>query len=168
MRANVATGKPALSRLTRYFGVLVGSSALFAEGIATTAVIAGKIAIRLGTPPPVQAALLSIFEQWDGKGAPAGLRAEGIPVASRIVLPTFFFVPVHRLAGRDASVEMMKSQRGKIVDPSVVDAFLVLAEDADFWIDFESEDIRVLVLGLEPAPEAIPGGDASLWLPPLS
>jgi len=67
-----------------------------------------------------------------------------------VVLPTFFLVPVHRVSGREAAVQLAQSLRGQAFDPAVSDAFLRLAADPAFWTDLEASNIQHTVLALEP------------------
>lgn len=86
----VAVGAPFPTRVARIKDFLVNGRAFMREGFESTCQVAKRIVERLGMPPPVQDALLQIFEQWDGKGMPHGKRGETIPIISRIVLTTSF------------------------------------------------------------------------------
>jgi HD-GYP domain-containing protein (c-di-GMP phosphodiesterase class II) len=151
MREHVGRDEPAFRRLRSYLAVLTGSRPFFAEAFATTATVACRIGGRLGMSSGVQAALLNLFEQWDGSGQPHGIAGPAIPLVSRIVLLTFFLIPVHRVSGRAAAVELAGAMRGAECDPDVVDAFLALAQDEALWRDLEADDIQERVLRLEPA-----------------
>jgi hypothetical protein len=45
--------------------------------------VAASMARRFGLDDEVEAALWAIFERWDGRGGPHGLRGEQIPLAAR-------------------------------------------------------------------------------------
>lgn len=70
-------------------------------------------------------------EKWDGSGYPRGLAGEQIPIAARI----FAIVDVYDALtsdrpyrdgwSKEATIEHIRSERGKHFDPKVVDAFLV-------------------------------------------
>jgi HD-GYP domain-containing protein (c-di-GMP phosphodiesterase class II) len=162
MRQFVGTDQALVGKLSRYVSVLTTSRGFFAEGFATSCATASRIATRLGLSDGVQAATLNIFEQWNGKGAPNGLREEQIPLVSRVVLPTFFLVPFHRVSGRDAAVQMAQTLRGHALDPVATDAFIELASDDSFWAAFESRDIQDTVLALEPASALTSVGDEKI------
>lgn len=161
MRRHVGRDEAILAKLRRYLAVLRTSQPFFHEAFATTVVVASRIAERLGMSAGAQEALRSVFEQWDGSGYPNGRSGEAIPLVSRVVLPTFFLIPVHRVSGREAAVELATTMRGNAFDPAVVDAFCVLATDETFWAELEAEDIQARVLALEPAARAA-GGDEAL------
>lgn len=151
MREHVGRDEATLGRLRRYFAVLRASGPLFREGFETTAAVATRIAERLGMSAGVQDALKAVFERWDGSGYPSGQSGEAIPLVSRVVWPTFFLIPVHRVSGRDAAVELAATMRGKAFDPAVVDAFRRLATDESFWGELEADDIQARILALAPA-----------------
>ena len=151
MRRHVGQDEASLAKLRRYLNVLRTSRPFFTEGFATTVTVASRIAGRLGMSPGVQQALLAVFEQWDGSGYPEGRAGAQIPQVARVVLPTFFLVPVHRVSGRAAAIELATTLRGHASDPSVADAFLALAADDTFWAELEGPDIQGRVLTLEAA-----------------
>lgn len=146
----VAKGEPFPTRVARMKDFLVNGRAFTREGFEDTCQMAKRIARRLAMPEPVQDALLQIFEQWDGKGAPNGTQGEAIPIISRIVLTTSFLEVFHRMAGREAAEKLAKDKRGKAFDPMVVDAFLSLSDDEQFWTSLEDERVWDTVLSLEP------------------
>jgi HD-GYP domain-containing protein (c-di-GMP phosphodiesterase class II) len=98
---------------------------------------------------PVQDALLSVFEQWDG-GGPGGRRGDAIPLTSRIVFATSFFEAVHQFGGADAALDLARRKRGTAFDPAVVDAFLAVTRRSGFWAGLEQESLWTTVLELEP------------------
>ncbi len=147
----VAQGAPFPTRIARIKDFLVNGRAFMKEGFESTCHVAKRIAERLAMPPPVQDALLQIFEQWDGKGMPYGTRGEAISIISRIVLTTSFLEVFHRMSGREAAERIARERSGKAFDPWVVDAFLSLANnDEHFWSELEDERVGDIVLTMEP------------------
>lgn len=47
--------------------------------------VARRIAARLGLPDPIQDSLHQLYERWDGKGLPSGLKAEAVAFPVRVV-----------------------------------------------------------------------------------
>lgn len=162
MRQHVAQDRSLVAKLARYIDVLTTTSTLFAQGFATTTRVSRRIASRLAMPEGVQRGVFSVFEQWNGHGAPDGLRGEQIPRVARLVQPTFYLVPFHRVSGRDAAVQLARTLRGQSFDPASVDAFLRLASDSAFWADLESADIQSTVLSLEESTTLPPVSDAMI------
>jgi HD-GYP domain-containing protein (c-di-GMP phosphodiesterase class II) len=150
MRRHVAKDRAAITRLWRYVRVLTTNRALLVEGYATSVAVAQRIAGRLVMPEGVERGVFNLCEQWDGGGAPLGLRGDQIPRVARVVMPTYFLIPFHRVSGREAAVQLARALRGRAFDPSVSDAFLRLAADPSFWADLETGDIQRTVLALEP------------------
>lgn len=146
----VGTDLPLHQRVARSFGVARQQQRIAREAFEGTRDVAMRIAARLGMDQPVQAAVSSAFEQWDGKGMPDGLSGDAIPLAARVVHPTFTLAPVAGRYGRDEALALARRQRGRAWDPDVTDAVLSLAGDRDFWETFEGSDVLGRLVALEP------------------
>jgi HD-GYP domain-containing protein (c-di-GMP phosphodiesterase class II) len=120
------------------------------EAFEGTCQMAARVAHRLGMPIAVQDALMYVFEQWDGKGMPEGSRGDAIPIVSRIVLVTSYIEIFHRIGGREAANGLARERKGKAFDPSVVDAFLSIGREEEFWNELESERVWDAVRSMEP------------------
>lgn len=145
----MAAGEGLGTRVKRIVGFGMHGKQFMVEGLRNTADVAARLAGRLDRSPEVQAALRSAFEQWDGSG-PRGLRAESIPIISRIVYATIFLEVFHRVGGRAAAVRLARARQGKALDPAVVAAFNRLADDDGFWQGLEDETIWETIRQLEP------------------
>ena len=83
-------------------------------------------------PYPVAPLILSHHERWDGKGYPAGLKGEEIPLGARILSVVDYFDalmaerPYHKAMSSDAAVGLLKQEAGKGLDPIVVAKFVQL------------------------------------------
>jgi len=146
----VAAGMSFPTRATRLLDFMKNGQEFMREGFESTCLVATRIAQRLGMPAPVQDALMQVFEQWDGKGMPQGSRGQDVPLISRIVLLTSFLEVYHGLTGREAAMQVALARRGKAFDPLVVDAFLSLAQEEEFWEELEHERTWATVLAMEP------------------
>ena len=146
----VAAGASFPTRATHLLDFLVKGRAFMKEGFESTCHVASRIAQRLGMSKAVQDALMQVFEQWDGRGMPYGIKSDAISVISRIVLVTSFLEVFHRVEGRDAAKHMALARRGNAFDPSVVDAFLSVAQKESFWRGLEEERVWDSVLSMEP------------------
>ena len=146
----VATGAPFPTRATHMLDFLVKGRAFMKEGFESTCHVASRIAQRLGMSKAVQDALMQVFEQWDGRGMPYRIKSDAISVISRIVLVTSFLEVFHRVEGRDAAKHVALARRGNAFDPSVVDAFLSMAQKESFWRGLEEERVWDSVLSMEP------------------
>ncbi len=147
-------------RVFRMVDVSRRKDAFFREGLANTIEVAQRFARRLGMPVGVRETLGHAFERWDGKGMPAGLAGEDIPVPASAVHAAIFLEVFHQRGGPDLALELARDRRGVAFSPVVVDAFLAAAERTGFWEPLESEGVWSAVRALEPeggtvaAPEA--------------
>jgi diguanylate cyclase (GGDEF)-like protein/putative nucleotidyltransferase with HDIG domain len=92
-------------------------------------------------PYPVAPLILSHHERWDGKGYPAGLKGDEIPLGARILSVVDYFDalmserPYHKAMSFEAAIGLLRQESGKALDPRVVDTFIemypALAAEAD-------------------------------------
>jgi diguanylate cyclase (GGDEF)-like protein/putative nucleotidyltransferase with HDIG domain len=81
-------------------------------------------------PYPVSPLILSHHERWDGKGYPAGLKGEDIPLGARILSVVDYFDalmaerPYHKAMSFDAAIGLLQQEAGKGLDPVVVEKFI--------------------------------------------
>lgn len=83
-------------------------------------------------------------ERYDGAGYPDGLRGEEIPMLARIFTIVDVFDaqtnrrPYNTVRSVQSTLESMRANAGKLLDPEVVNAFTAMIEEPD--LDKESED----------------------------
>ncbi|MFB3853991.1 MAG: HD domain-containing phosphohydrolase [Vicinamibacterales bacterium] len=83
-------------------------------------------------PYPVAPFILSHHERWDGRGYPAGLKGEEIPLGARILSVVDYFDaltserPYHRAMQTEAAVRLLEQEAGRALDPRLVSKFLGL------------------------------------------
>jgi diguanylate cyclase (GGDEF)-like protein/putative nucleotidyltransferase with HDIG domain len=83
-------------------------------------------------PYPVAPLILSHHERWDGKGYPAGLKGEEIPLGARILSVVDYFDalmaerPYHKAMTSDAAIGLLQQEAAKGLDPQVVSKFTEL------------------------------------------
>jgi HD-GYP domain-containing protein (c-di-GMP phosphodiesterase class II) len=81
--------------------------------------VAARTAARLGLPAAVQDALLSIYEQWNGKGGPQSTAGEAIPLPARIAQVAITATLFDSVGGRDAAVVAVRRRAGAALDPGL-------------------------------------------------
>jgi HD-GYP domain-containing protein (c-di-GMP phosphodiesterase class II)/DNA-binding CsgD family transcriptional regulator len=145
----MAAGERLDRRLRRSIDFAMHGREFMVEALRNTGETAARLARRLDRPPGVQEGLRFAFEQWDG-GGPYERRADAIPLISRIVYATVFLEVIHQLSGREAALQLGRGRRGKTLDPTVVDAFLSVSTDSDFWPGLEDEAVWDVVCDMEP------------------
>ena len=70
-------------------------------------------------PYPVAPLILSHHERWDGKGYPAGLKGDEIPLGARILSVVDYFDalmserPYHKAMSFDAAIGLLEQESGQ-------------------------------------------------------
>jgi putative nucleotidyltransferase with HDIG domain len=86
--------------------------------------VASSMARRLGLSSGVQRSLHEIFERWDGRGVPGGLRGDNIALPVRIAQVTTVWVLLANAYGHEAAFKLVVQRAGRQLDPALTDAFL--------------------------------------------
>jgi diguanylate cyclase (GGDEF)-like protein/putative nucleotidyltransferase with HDIG domain len=92
-------------------------------------------------PYPVAPLILSHHERWDGKGYPAGLQGEEIPLGARILSVVDYFDtliserPYHKAMSLDAAIGLLRQEAGKALDPRVVQVFIDMNPATQIEVD---------------------------------
>jgi diguanylate cyclase (GGDEF)-like protein/putative nucleotidyltransferase with HDIG domain len=94
--------------------------------------IGAEIVSAVPFPCPVAPLIRSHHERWDGKGYPAGLRGEQIPVGARVLSVVDFFDamtsgrPYRPALSPEEALRLLQSEAGKAFDPAIVARFTEL------------------------------------------
>jgi HD-GYP domain-containing protein (c-di-GMP phosphodiesterase class II) len=115
------------------------------------------LTLRLGLPPPVQAMFAGFTERWDGRGAPAGLRGEAIPLPVRIVHVARDAAFQRLLGGPERAADVVRTRSGGAFDPAVATA---LADGATEILTAAGPSTWDGALDAEPRPALTLRGDA--------
>jgi diguanylate cyclase (GGDEF)-like protein/putative nucleotidyltransferase with HDIG domain len=118
-------------------------------------------------PYPVAPLILSHHERWDGKGYPAALKGEEIPLGARILSVVDYFDalmaerPYHKAMGFEAAIGLLQQEAGRGLDPTVVDKFIELLPS------LQAEAARLEQAMRKPVPAAAPSvGEPATGLMP--
>lgn len=110
--------------------------------------VAQRLAERFGFDKNIIYGLGQLYERWDGKGTPKGLKGEAIAPAVLVVTLAQDMVLFHRLGGVDAALHIARERKGGAYAPKLVEVFCTHAKELCQTLDQEpSWDI---VLELEP------------------
>jgi HD-GYP domain-containing protein (c-di-GMP phosphodiesterase class II) len=147
---SVAPGGPPLERARLVARGLADPKGM-ERSLSTHCEVGGMLARRAGLEGPVVEALEHAYERWDGKGFPARLEGEAIPLAVRIVVVAR---DADLAAEQDGGVRggWMRQRRGRAYDPAVVDAFERVG--AGVLSELDGADEWELALAGEPEPAA--------------
>jgi hypothetical protein len=91
--------------------------------------LAVLLARRLGMSSGVVASLAQIYERWDGRGVPAGLRGDAIRRETRIVQVAWRLAAHHALGGPEEALEALRTPAGSELDPAIVKVALREGEE---------------------------------------
>lgn len=83
----------------------------------------GYFALRLGLDADVRVPLQQIYERWDGRGVPAGLRGKQLHRAATVVMLAGILEVYERSGGPAAAVQVAERRRGSQFSPELVDRF---------------------------------------------
>ena len=123
MLSHVGRGLPGWERGIRWAAFLLSARNQVGKLVQSHCSSAGILSDRMGLERDVGEALAYIFERWDGRGLPNGVRGENIPVEIHIVRLADV-VEVHlRTGGLDRAIDVVRSRRGTQFSPTVADVF---------------------------------------------
>jgi hypothetical protein len=100
-----------------------------------------EIARMLYLTDPTAEAIRALDEHWDGRGAPAGLHGEEIPLLARILCLAQTAEVFHAQGGVRAVRRVVRKRRGRWFDPLLVDALLGFCGDDAFWRALAAPDV---------------------------
>ena len=121
--------------------------AIRAEGEVTRSLMQARcdrgaeIARMLFLSDETAAAIRALDEHWDGRGQPAGLEGDEIPLLGRILCLAQTVEIFHASGGVNAAWAVARRRRGRWFDPHLVDAFGALRRDREFWAALATPDV---------------------------
>jgi HD-GYP domain-containing protein (c-di-GMP phosphodiesterase class II) len=146
-------GHGAAGRIRLTVAAMTSGSRFGDQFAAAVCEVGSATARRLGLPKEVQRALFHVQEWWNGKGAPARLAGDDIPLAARLAALADIACLFDGIGGPDLATSAVTSRAGGILDPHLADQF---AREATALLDeLNAADARELVLAAEPTPHAM-------------
>ncbi|MEP6654523.1 MAG: HD domain-containing phosphohydrolase [Myxococcales bacterium] len=121
-------GTGALGRVRSVARVLSSPAApraLAAAHCAQAVALAAELRLSSG----VLGALAGMYERWDGKGGPHGVRGDRIDPLARVLRVAYAMVLHGAIEGPAAGVAVLLARRGGELDPAVVDAIAPRARE---------------------------------------
>jgi HD-GYP domain-containing protein (c-di-GMP phosphodiesterase class II) len=148
---HLGEGLPLPRRVGR-LGVALSDPGGKARSLSSHCEVGARLATRLGLSTDVIKGVAHAYERWDGKGLPAGLAGDEIPVAVRIAVVARDVDVAYGRSDLDAVASLLKARRGRAYEPAVADAFL--AAGAEWLHEIDGLDPWDAVLAAEPTPIA--------------
>ena len=159
---NVAPGEFWLRRIWQLIALMSRGPAGARDVVLTRCERGADIARMLAFPDETVQAIRALDEHWDGAGQPHALRGDQIPVLARI-LGLAQTVEVYVTSyGVDAAYEMAVSRRGSWFDPQLVDGFVAVRQDVDFWQSLGTDDAAAMLSAMEPPDRMLAANDDRL------
>jgi len=152
---HVETGKNIFSKLKKFSKLAINGDKYANEIISTRCERGADIAKRLGFNETIANGIRYLDEHWNGGGRPYHISGQTIPIHSRISLLAQVADVFFKARSKEACLEEVKSRRGSWFDPELVNAFLSLQPNADFWTQLNSNDIQDVIQNMEPKSEPV-------------
>ncbi|MBI3241500.1 MAG: HD domain-containing protein [Chloroflexi bacterium] len=131
-------GRPPLERLGYIGGLLAAGPGVAKINHAAHCEVAERISETLGFSPAVAAGLWQIYERWDGKGDPKGLKGEDIALPVRVIHLAQDAATFYSLNGIESATTVVRGRAGRQLDPTFVDSFCRFAPDLCSALDADS------------------------------
>ena len=108
------------------------------------------VARQLGLNENVAQGIHSLDEHYNGKGMPAGLKEEEIPLYSRIALLAQVIDVFFKIAGKETCCAQINKRSGSWFDPRLVTHFNDLSKNDEFWRGLLSENLAQRITRFQP------------------
>lgn len=152
----LASRAPLLRRLSNALDVTLGGARAAASVERGRSRYGASLALDMGFSHGTANAIRTQNERWDGRGRPAGLSGEEIPLSGRILNLAQELAGVATDSAPAHVVSIIDAQAGKRFDPALVMGVTPLLSDRSFLSDLAADDLDGIVLALEPAERISP------------
>ncbi|MGE7368357.1 HD-GYP domain-containing protein [Neorhizobium sp. NPDC001467] len=149
MRAGLA------DRFRAILNVLQNGGQFATDLIQTRCQRGAEIARMMRFSDGVADGIASLDEHWNGGGQPQQLKADQIPLFSRIALLAQVADVFWASGGPEAAAEEVARRSGSWFDPRLATEFAPLAADAGFWVTLSSPKLEAEVLNSEPGQQIV-------------
>jgi HD-GYP domain-containing protein (c-di-GMP phosphodiesterase class II) len=146
-------------RIRAIVNILRNGGEISRELIETRCHRGADIAAKLGFSKRVQNGIRSLDERWDGSGKPDRLAADAIPRAANIALLAQVADVFAWEQGREAAITEITARSGVWFDPELVEAFVAVQQDEEFWTAMVGDDLAEAVYSMDPANREVDGDE---------
>jgi HD-GYP domain-containing protein (c-di-GMP phosphodiesterase class II)/DNA-binding CsgD family transcriptional regulator len=151
----LGAGQGPLGRVRLITAVLAANQFTMPRIVAAHCDASASLARLLGMTEGVIEALNHIFERWDGKGHPLGLKGEAIALSARVAHFSHTVVLETWRRGASGANEMVRRRAGREFDPTLAQIFL--GRSHELLDSVSSDSVWDAVLAAEPV--------SGPWLP---
>ena len=138
-------------RFRTILNIMQNGAELARELIETRCQRGADLARQLRFSEAVAYGIQCLDEHWDGKGKPAGLSGQAIPIYARVALLAQVVDVFQTAGGPEAAGAEVAARAGTWFDPALVGAFDRVARSPAFWTGLASPDLSATIFELEPA-----------------
>jgi putative nucleotidyltransferase with HDIG domain len=147
---HAAPGRGPLGRAMAVASIASRAEQIGVEMMATRCERGADIVRLLGFPEDTAQAIRHLDEHWDGRGQPAGIAGDAIPLLGRILCLSQTTEVFLSRFGREAAFETAAARRGGWFDPDLVDQLLATTSDRAFWASVTAGDPIRQLARIEP------------------
>ena len=115
--------------------------------------VAQRIAERIGLPDDIRENLGQLYERWDGRGLPHGLKGDAVTLPVRMVTLAQNAISVAEAHGNETMARTIANRSGGAYEPALAEFFL--ARHDELMQGIEQPVDRETILALEPRPHAL-------------
>ena len=137
--ASVAPGESPLGRARAFLSAAAELAAQGREMIDARCDRGARIVAMLGFPPAAADTVRTLDERWDGRGLPARLKGDEIPLMGRIASLSQAAEVFFTRGGIEAARDMVRARRGRWFDPELGDVFLSIGDADPLWARLAAE-----------------------------
>jgi HD-GYP domain-containing protein (c-di-GMP phosphodiesterase class II) len=150
MRALASSGSGPATRALHVAGRLPRAVRGHQGHIAALCEVGQMLTDRLQLPPAVRSMFVHLTERWDGQGEPAGLKADQIPLALRIIHVARDAAFQRMLGGEEHAAKVVRERAGHAFDPAIA---ALLADEAREILTLDGNtSVWDAVVAREPSP----------------
>ncbi len=141
------------SRIAELLAFMIDCGLIAKETMRSHGEVAELFARQLGFSELVQQTLRLQWERWDGKSMASSLKGPSVPITARILHLAQVIELTYRFGGSSATRAIFQERRGTRFDPEVVDTFLALTQQGDFWETFD-QVTQETIMAMRPPTQA--------------
>lgn len=150
-RANAGAAPEELASLVELG--LVGAPQVTIPVLAGHCEVAQRIGARIGLSPEICANLGQLYERWDGRGMPHGIKGGEVKFAVRLITLAQDAIIQTEALGHEGMRKVITARRGGAYEPELAD--ILLADSQTLMAGLDDELSRETILSHEPQPHGM-------------